>query len=159
MLGGSINPQHISLPKTLEWHPWAIKTLKRKKISNNAAQRSETKVGGGAHGNTFWISGAEEKKKKRKKKGIMGGWWFELVIFGIFQRTQTCSEKNTITTKKLHQFPSVLCQWVTRRTLTYTQSHKLGRPPLAAAAAAASSLVLLLTEDAAEPIAESCNTL
>lgn len=34
-----------------------------------------------------------------KRKNIMGGWWFELVILGIFFRTQTHSENNKIAKK------------------------------------------------------------
>lgn len=157
MRRGSINPQYISLPKTLRWHPWAIKTLKRKKyptmLLSEVRQRLEE-----VHTATHFEFPAQRRKKrkeKRKASWVVGG---SSSLFLAYSKEHRHVRKKTRSPLRnhigSHQFSvseSLDAHW-------HTHSHTNSAGPLAAAASS-SSLVLLLTEDAAEPIAESCNTL
>lgn len=146
----SISIQHISLPKNTETQKKYIRQG-RKVQWDEKGRRWCARL----HTLNFRHRGEKKrKKKKRKASWVVGG---SRVLFLAYSKERRhISENNTITTTKSRWFPSVLCQWVTRRTVTYTQLYKLRRPPLAASS---SSLVFLLTADVAEPVDETCNAL
>lgn len=118
----SISIQYISLPKNTE-------TEKKKIQRGRKAQWDEKgrRWCARLHTLNFRHRGEKKKKKKRKASWVVGG--SRMLFLAYSKERRHISENNTITTTKSRRFPSVLCQWVTRRTVTYTQLYKLRRPP------------------------------